>query len=129
MDAVTTVFTGSCSDHQLREFGALTGLDGPTHIDPEYATPRFGGLLVQGLLLAEIALSNAISSDGLDRSVLLRSNLDVRFLKPVIVGQRIEVMCSAEEDHGRALRVVAGDDLAVLMTLTPRVEHEDAATG
>ena len=78
-----TLFT---REHVL-EYAERFRADGAIHVDEAYARPRFGGLVVPGLLVAEAMLMRAVRDDA---GLLLERAFEFRFLRPLVAGRPIE---------------------------------------
>ena len=96
-------------------FGQASGGTGHIHTDPEFAAAtRFGRPLVQGLYLL------AVVERALDEVTTDWSDLQVRFVAPVLVGDEFTV--TVVEDADGTLRVtgVTGEGTALVGTATRR---------
>jgi len=73
----------------IAAFAAVTGDHNPVHTDPDYATPRFGGIIAHGVLL--VGFFSAILATRLPGPGVLARELKVRFRAPVRPGDDVEI--------------------------------------
>ena len=98
----------------ILRYAAVSGDYNPIHIDPEFASKtEMGGVIAHGTLSLNLiwqALERTLGRGGLDTV-----DLDVRFRRPVRVGDRIEAGGALDED-GQRYRVWARnqDDINVI---------------
>lgn len=89
-EGLTAGFSVEVTDAQLRAFHEMSGDENPLHLDEEFARSRgFSGRVVYGLLQASF-YSTLIGVHLPGRYALLHG-LNVSFLRPVFVGDRLEV--------------------------------------
>lgn len=83
------------TQEQVDAFGALSGENDWIHSDPERArTSAFGGTIAQGNLTLSMAPALLAEAEGIEVALGARYGLNygfdrVRFITPVVVGQRI----------------------------------------
>lgn len=103
MTTLRRVFTQDDVD----AFGWVSGGTGHIHTDPEFAAAtRFGRPLVQGLYLL------AVVERALDEITTEWTDLQVRFVAPVLVGDEFEVVVVADADG--TLQVTGSTDRTAL---------------
>ena len=89
----------------ILRYAAVSGDYNPIHIDPEFASKtEMGGVIAHGTLSLNLiwqALEQTLGREGLDTV-----DLDVRFRRPVRVGDRIEAG-GALDENGERYRVWA----------------------
>ena len=89
----------------ILRYAAVSGDFNPIHIDPEFASKtEMGGVIAHGTLSLNLiwqALEQTLGREGLDTV-----DLDVRFRRPVRVGDRIEAG-GALDENGERYRVWA----------------------
>jgi acyl dehydratase len=86
---MTVILRHSFTQHNLDDFGRLSGGDGRIHTDPDYAAGTlFGHTVVQGMLLVAL-VEQAVSTVLPDGRT--GAHLDVTFVAPVGVGQEIAI--------------------------------------
>lgn len=89
----TTTVTRVFTQDDVDAFGRLSGGTGHIHTDPEFAAAtRFGRPLVQGLYLL------AVVEQALDEVTTDWSDLQVRFVAPVRVGDGFTVTVARDAD-------------------------------
>jgi len=101
----------------VQAFASVSGSDGPTHLDEEYAIEHFGGLLVHGALLAEHLLASTLSTGHIGHD-LSGIEVAITFRSPVIVNQVVDTQL---EQTGDALTLTAFVDnrTALIETIRP----------
>ena len=89
----------------ILRYAAVSGDFNPIHIDPEFASKtEMGGVIAHGTLSLNLiwqALEQTLGREGIDTV-----DLDVRFRRPVRVGDRIEAG-GALDENGERYRVWA----------------------
>jgi 3-hydroxybutyryl-CoA dehydratase len=100
------------TEYDLVAFGALTGDTNPQHLDRRFGERGpFGERIAHGALIVSFAL--ALVPIDADRLVALRRLRDVRFRRPVTIGDSIRVRvrvaeCVPVDDHvGRVVLAAA----------------------
>lgn len=105
----------------IRAYGELTDDFNPIHIDPEFAAKTLmGGCIAHGTMSICLLWQSLFRSFG--DSAAQRVDLDVRFVKPVRVGETIHAGGEPEPGDERCYRVwVRGDDGADRLVGTVRL--------
>ncbi|MBC8126264.1 MAG: MaoC family dehydratase [Gloeobacteraceae cyanobacterium ES-bin-144] len=70
-------------------FGEVTGDHNPLHFDPEYAEPRFGGVIAHGVLL--VGYFSALLATQLPGPGSVARSLNVRFKSPARPGDEVRI--------------------------------------
>jgi 3-hydroxybutyryl-CoA dehydratase len=70
-------------------FADVTGDHNPLHIDPDYAEPRFGGVIAHGVLL--VGFFSAVLAGQLPGPGSVARSLTVRFKAPARPGDEVRV--------------------------------------
>lgn len=100
LDPVTTDFPLS----RLEAYGRVAKAQDPIHLDPEYARQtRFGKNIAQGLLV--VTLISRLMTQACGERWLASGALNVRFAKPVFVGEQITArgIVLDEDEHTYAV--------------------------
>ncbi|MDO9504262.1 MAG: MaoC family dehydratase [Hydrogenophaga sp.] len=107
-------------------YGKLTDDMNPIHIDPVYAaTTPMGGCIAHGTMSIGLLWQSLFRTFG--EVAPQRVDLDVRFIKPVRVGETIHAGGELRDGETDCYSVwVRGDDGADRMTGTLRLLHEEA---
>ncbi|HRO57605.1 MAG TPA: MaoC family dehydratase [Burkholderiaceae bacterium] len=108
----------------IRAYGELTDDFNPIHIDPEFAakTPM-GGCIAHGTMSICLLWQSMFRSFG--DGAAQRVELDVRFVKPVRVGETIHAGGELESADSQTYRVwVRGDDGVDRLVGTARLSPE-----
>lgn len=89
---------------RIRAFGDIAGALDPIHIDPEFArSTRYGINIAQGRLVMTLLSRRMLADHGL--RWLCGASLDVRFVKPVLVGESITARSAPAADQDRGFDV------------------------
>lgn len=105
----------------IAAYAELTGDFNPIHLDPEFANKTaMGGVIAHGTL--SVGLIWQALERTLDSHSLARVSLDIRFIKPVRLGDHLVAGCQAQ-DQNKAIYDIwvreAGDgDLRIVGTAT-----------
>lgn len=54
------------TQEQMNEFGKASGSAGRVHTDPEWAEPRFGSTLPQGMMVVDLVVQMMVDACGLE---------------------------------------------------------------
>lgn len=95
----------------LRNYAEATGDWNPLHLDEEFAArTRMGGVIAHGTLSLNLLLR--LFADGFGRATLAGTVLDIRFVRPVRLGD-VVAGCARPKDHSqRAFDVWVEDENA-----------------
>jgi len=102
----------SATPQQVADFAASSGSDGRSHLDVGYAREQFGGLVVQGALLAERLLSSAITTGVIDPD-LRGSTIDIAFRSVVHTGELVTVDVQCDDEAATIVGTVDGNPVIV----------------
>lgn len=75
----------------LYEFAETMGSDGLIHVDAEWAVPRYGSTIAQGMLVFSPASQMAVQIFG--KQWFYHGRIRVKFVKPVRPGDLITTQC------------------------------------
>lgn len=108
-DVVT--FTKQLTDEDVRAFARASGDTNRLHLDEAFAgETRFGGRIVHGTLVVGLVSAALARLPG----VTIYLSQDVRYLRPVEIGQTVTATCELVEDLGegkfRFITVVTDDE-------------------
>lgn len=115
----------------IRAYAGLTDDFNPIHLDPAFAaTTPMGGVIAHGTMSICLLWQSLFRS--FDAAVLAAAELDVRFVRPVRVGELLQAGGQAETEDPRLYNVwVRADDgtdrLAGTLTLTAASVHMQRA--
>lgn len=85
-------------------FAEITGDHNPLHTDPAYAEPRFGGVIVHGVLL--LGFFSALLATKLPGPGAVARAIDVRFKAPARPGDDVRIEVKIVELVPRVRKVV-----------------------
>jgi 3-hydroxybutyryl-CoA dehydratase len=85
-------------------FAEVTGDHNPLHVDPAYAEPRFGGVIVHGVLL--VGFFSALLATHLPGPGSVARSLNVRFKAPARPGDDVRIEVTIVELVPRIRKVV-----------------------
>ena len=103
------------TEEDIMTFARLTGDDNRIHTDPEYSkTTMFGRQVAHGLLGLSIASGLAWQTGILDGTVIaFREVSEWKFVKPVIIGDRIYVEMQVTET--KTLPRIGGGSVRIML--------------
>jgi len=108
------------SAEAIREYGDLTGDANPIHLDPVFAaTTPMGGIIAHGTMSLSLIWEALSRTIGPER--VAHATLDVRFLAPVRVDQRVTVGGTQRADDAGCFDVWARTEVAVVIEGVARV--------
>jgi 3-hydroxybutyryl-CoA dehydratase len=73
----------------IASFAEVTGDHNPLHTDPDYAAPRFGGIIAHGVLL--VGFFSALLATQLPGPGAVARSLNVRFKAPARPGDEVRI--------------------------------------
>ncbi|MFW5964115.1 MAG: CBS domain-containing protein [Natronomonas sp.] len=125
----TVRFRKELSEADVRGFAEATGDTNRIHLDDDFARQtRFGGRIAHGILTAGLISAALARLPGLT----IYLSQDLRFLRPVEIGETITAVCEVVEDLGRERfeltttvydddgEVVVDGEAVVMVTEQPR---------
>ena len=104
----------------IRAYGELTGDANPIHLDPVFAaTTSMGGIIAHGTMSLSLIWEALARSVGRER--IAHTTLDVRFLAPVRVDERVTVGGTQRADDAGCFDVWARTAAASVIEGVARV--------
>lgn len=85
----TASHTIHITSEMIAQFADVTGDHNPLHLDPEYAEPRFGGVIAHGVLL--VGFFSALLATELPGPGAVARSLNARFKSPARPGDDVRV--------------------------------------
>lgn len=82
----------------LDDFGRVGGGDGPTHTDPAFAEPLFGGTILQGMYLYELVAQAMIGLSDV-KTWCTGGRLASRFIGNIHAGEEVSLTGSVHDVH------------------------------
>jgi acyl dehydratase len=96
----------------LRNYAEVTGDWNPLHLDEEFAArTRMGGIIAHGTLSLNLLLR--LFADCFGRAALMGTVLDIRFVRPVRLGDLVVGCASSEDRPQRTFDVWVEDEKAM----------------
>jgi len=97
----------------IRDYAEITGDYNPIHLDPEFAakTPM-GGVIAHGTLSMNLIWRHIQLNHG--RAALQGTQLDIKFVAPVRVGDTLTVTATGDGQAERQVSVLNKAGLAVI---------------